>query len=132
MQKSSTNQAFDWILNTAIGNTVKKVAIWKAFPQFSLKRFVSFILIMQSLFCRKCQKNVLQKEKTEPWKPIYYWGNQFLIPADWIIENNLCQILCVVLEFLSNGEGLEWFLQQNLPKLGKITVTCPKSVKGNK
>ena len=35
------------------------------FPQFS-KTFCVFILIMHSLFCRKNQKNVLQKEM-EDW-----------------------------------------------------------------
>ena len=38
-------------------------------------------------------------------------------------------IMCVVLEFLSNG-GLNCFLQHVLPELSKITVTCPQSVKG--
>ena len=43
-------------------------------------------------------------------------------------------LMRVVLEFLSNGEGLNRFLQNVLPKLGKITVTFqseqkePKSV----
>ena len=43
-------------------------------------------------------------------------------------------LMRVVLEFLSNGEGLNRFLQHVLPKLGKITVTFqseqkePKSV----
>ena len=36
----------------------------------------------------------------------------------------------VVLELLSNGEGLNRFLQHVLPKLSKITLTCPKTVKG--
>ena len=52
-----------------------------------------------------------------------------MISADWIIENNLRQILCVVLKFFSNGEGLDCFLRHVLPKLGKVTVTCPQSVK---
>ena len=38
-------------------------------------------------------------------------------------------IMCMVLEFLSNG-GLNCFLQHVLPELSKITVTCPQSVKG--
>ena len=53
-----------------------------------------------------------------------------MIPAVGIIENNLWQILCVVLEFLSNGEGLDYFLQHNSHKLSEITVTCPKQYKG--
>ena len=35
----------------------------------------------------------------------------------------------VVLEFLSNGEGLDDFLLHVLPKLSKITVNCSKCVK---
>ena len=38
----------------------------------------------------------------------------------------------MVLEFLSNGEGLDCFLRYVLPKLSKVTVTCPKSVKKTK
>ena len=37
----------------------------------------------------------------------------------------------MVLEFLSGGEGLDCFSEHNLPKPNKITVTCPKSVKGD-
>ena len=55
-----------------------------------------------------------------------------MIPADGITENNLCYILCSVLEFFSNGDGLDCFSHHVLPKLGKITGTCSKSVKGNK
>ena len=51
-----------------------------------------------------------------------------MISTDWIIENNLRQILCVVLEFLSNRD-LDCFPWYFLPKLSKITVTCPQSVK---
>ena len=56
---------------------------------------------MQILFCRKNQKNVLQKEIKK--------GTQFLIPVDWIIENYLCQILYVVLEFFVKGTGFGLF-----------------------
>ena len=55
--------------------------------------------------------------------------NQFLTAAvgSWKIT---CarSYMCVVLELLSNG-GLNCFSQHVLPKLGKITATCPKSVK---
>ena len=46
-----------------------------------------------------------------------------MILADWIIENNF------VLQFLLNGEGLHCLSQHVLPKLSKITVTQPQSVK---
>ena len=76
----------------------------------------------------KVSKNVLQKE-IEHIKPIY-WLRKPVLDSHWLnIENNLCQILCVVLEFLSNGEGLDCFLRHVLPKLSKVTVTCPQSVK---
>ena len=48
---------------------------------------------------------------------------------DWIIENYLCQMVYMVLQFFVR-EGLDCFLWPNvLPKISKITVTCPKSVK---
>ena len=36
------------------------------------------------------------------------------------------------LNFFSNGEGLDCLSRHVLPKLSKITVTCPTLVKGNK
>ena len=55
---------------------------------------------------------------------------QFLIPADWILTNDLCQNLCVVLEFFVKQRWFHCILWPNvLPKLGKITLTCPKSAK---
>ena len=51
-----------------------------------------------------------------------------MILADWIIENNFCQILFVVLEFLSNG-GLDCFFVAWLTKVSKITVTWLQSGK---
>ena len=35
--------------------------------------------------------------------------SQFMIPADWIIEMDLCQILCMVLEFFVNQRGFGLF-----------------------
>ena len=74
------------------------------------------------------------------WSLFINWGTKFLIPSYWIIEKNLCQILCVVLECFVR-EGLGCFSQPNiLPKVIKITdlpkvskneqvgtiLTCPK------
>ena len=53
-----------------------------------------------------------------------------MIPADWIIENDLCQILCVVLEFLSKGEGLDCFSRHLLPKHSRIIVPVQSQWKG--
>ena len=36
-------------------------------------------------------------------------SSQFVISADWIIENDLCQILCVVIEFSVKKRGLGLF-----------------------
>ena len=41
-------------------------------------------------------------------------------------------LMGVVLEFLSNGKGLNRFSWHVLPKLSKITVTCPKGIKRTK
>ena len=60
-----------------------------------------------------------------------YLLTDFLIPADWIIENNFCQILCLFLEFLSNREGLDCFLQHVLPKLSKKTDLSTVNKKTN-
>ena len=85
------------------------------------KTFCVFILIMHSLFCCETQKNVLQKELKETFKAYLLTEET----SSWFLLI-LCQILCVVLEFLSNGEALDCFLQHNLPKLSEIIVTCPK------
>ena len=89
----------------------------------------------------KIRKNVSQKEKKiEHINLVYCWGKQFLIYAGWIIENNLPQILCVVLEFLSNGEVLNCFSRHIIPKLTDLStvskkeqirtvLTCPKLAK---
>ena len=55
--------------------------------------------------------------------------SQFFLFADWIIENVLYQILCMVLEFaLSNRKGFNSFLQpKRLPKLSKKSLTYPNS-----
>ena len=64
------------------------------------------------------------------------WGNQFLIPPDWVIENDLYLILCVVLEifvkrkgfglFFAAGQRLAQFQQNNchLPKTTKMNKKC--------
>ena len=58
------------------------------------------------------QKNVLEKEIKDWGFEVYLLTgqlSQFLIPADWIIENDLCQILCVVLQFFVKQEGYGLF-----------------------
>ena len=54
--------------------------------------------------------------------------NPVLDSHSLIIKNDLSQILCMVLEIFVKRRGFGLFLQPKiLPKLSKITVTCPKS-----
>ena len=87
-----------------------------------VKTFCVFILTMH-IFSQISAKLVTESNKRlNLWNLFFYWGTQFLITADWIIENDLCQILCLVLEFLSSGEGLGRFSRPNvLPKVSKVT-----------
>ena len=64
-------------------------------------------------------------------KPIY-WLKKPVLDSCWLDHWKwlMPDLLRVVLEFLSNGEGLDRFLQHVLLKLGKITVACPKWKKG--
>ena len=75
-------------------------------------------------FCRTNQKNMLQKEITDWAFKVYLLTgepSQFLILADWIIGNELCQILWVVLEF---------FFQTERDRIFSCGLTsCPNSVK---
>ena len=86
---------------------------------------------MQVLFyCKNQKKHVTETN----WTYKACLLTEFLIPADWIIENNFCQILCLVLEILSNGEDLDCFLQHVLPKLSKKTdlaTVNKKTIKGS-
>ena len=96
LQKSST---IDFWLGSNYGycrDTVKKVLVLKISPKLC-KTFCVFILIMQ----------VFDTGWLHHWK--------------WLVP-----FMRVVLEFFSNGKGLKCFLWHVLPKLSKITVTCPK------
>ena len=67
----------------------------------------------------------------EPLKSIYYIGNPILdSPLIESLKMTCARSYGCFLNFLSNKEGLYSFLQSNiLPKLSKISVTYPKSVK---
>ena len=88
-----------------------------------------YVKLLVSLFLSFCtnEKNVSQREITD-WAFEFYLlageTSQFMISAVWIIEHDLCQILCVVLEFLnflSNREGWDRFWKSNvLSKLSKM------------
>ena len=67
---------------------------------------------MHILFCRTNQKNVLLKEIKDWAFEVYLLTgeySQFLISSDWIIEDDLCQILWVVLEFFVKRRGFGLF-----------------------
>ena len=70
---------------------------------------------MNIWFCPKNQKSVLQKEvKDWTFEAYLLTEEAFLDCSDGIIDNDSCQILCVVLNFL---DCFSWYV---LPKLIKI------------
>ena len=81
---------------------------------------------MNIWFCPKDQKSVLQREvKDWTFEAYLLTEETFLDCSDGIIDNDLCQILCVVLNFL---DCFSWYV---LPKISKILI-CPKSLDKNK
>ena len=94
------HRLFDWVLNTALGNTVIESSHLKRYFPSSVKLFVSSFL-SYFLLSQKSEKPVTERNKRlNLWSLFIAWGNPFLIPPGWIIENGFCQIACVVLEFL--------------------------------
>ena len=94
------------------------------------KTFSVFIVIMHILFCRKNQKNVLQKEiknwvfeaysfnkETSSW---FHWLDHW----KWLVPD----LMCMSWIFIKRRVGL-FFCSMFLPKCRKMTVTCPESVK---
>ena len=76
-----------------------------------LAKCAYFILLLKS------EKLVTERnERLNLWGLFIDWGNQFLIPTDWIIENDLCQILWVVLEFFIKPRGFGLFIAVCLAK----------------
>ena len=130
MQRSST---IDFWLGSKYGSwqyCQKKVFILKIFPQLC-KTFCVFIPIMHALLCRNNQKNVFQEEiKDWALKPIY-WLRKPVLDSRWLNHWKwlVSDLMHLVLEFLSNGGGLNCFSWHVLPKLSKIIETCPKSIK---
>ena len=95
------------------------------------KTFLSLLFY----FITQVRKTYYRKKwKIEPLKSIYELGNQVL-DSSWLNHwNDMClRSYAWFLNFLSNNEGLNFFSRPKvLPKLSKITVTSPKSVKINK
>ena len=75
------------------------------------------------IFWNKPEKSIRERNERLNLKSILInWGTQFLILADWIIENDLCQTYAWFLNCLSKGRGFDCFSQTNvLPKLSKIS-----------
>ena len=120
------------VLNTAHGNTVKKIFILKIFPQLC-KTFCVFVLIMYILFCLKNQKNMLQREikdwAFEAYSPIH-WLKKSVLDSHGLDQWKWLVRSCArFLNFYERERVWIFFLQHVLPKLSKITVTCPKSLK---
>ena len=119
----------------------KKKSFKRYFPS-SVKLFV-FILIMHILFFAN-RKYVTERNRLDLWSLFIVWGSQFLILPDWIIKNGLCQILCLVLEFLIKRRGFGLFIAACLAQIRKNNcnlfkdskkeqawsiLTCPKLAK---
>ena len=86
---------------------------------------------MHILFCHTNQKNLLQKE-IKDWTFEAYLlteetSSRFLLTES--LKMTCARSYAWFLNFLSNGEGLDCLSRYVLPKLSKITVTCPKLVK---
>ena len=73
----------------------------------------------------KSERRVTKRNKRLVlWSLFINWGTQCLITADWIAENDLSQMLCICLNYLSQCS-----LQPNiLPKVIK-TINLPKDSK---
>ena len=98
----------------------------KIFPQLC-NTFCIFILNMHILFCCKNQKSVLQIKIKDCIFEVYLLTEE---PNSWFPLIESWKMTCArsyvwFLNFLSNDVGLDCFLQPVLPKLSKITVTCP-------
>ena len=81
-------------------------------------------------FCCKNQKKVLQKEIKDWTFEVYLLTEEtsFSFSLFESLKMTFARSYALFLNILSNREGLDWFLWHVLPKLCKITVTCPKWV----
>ena len=93
--------------------------------------FLSCIFYFVNKIRKTCHR---KKQKTESLKQPIYWLEKPVLYSCWLDHWKwlMPDLMHVVLEFLSNGEGLDHFLRHVLPELCKINVTCPKWVKWTK
>ena len=104
---------------------------------------MSLFIIMHILFCRKNQKKrITERSKTIEAYFLTEEPSSWFHPADWIIENDLCCILCVVLEFFYQTawvwivfrgmfypNSVKWLKCPKFKKELASILTCPKSAK---
>ena len=114
-----------------LGNTVKKKYSFKRYFPSYVKTFCLYYYLADFILSHKSEKRVTERSRLDFWRLFFNCGTQSLIPPDWPIENYLCQILCVILQFFvkERGLGLSFFFRPVSPKLSKTTKTWPNLVK---
>ena len=58
------------------------------------------------ILSHESEKRVTERSRLDFWRLFFNCGTQSLIPPDWAIENDLCQILCMILQFFVKERGL--------------------------
>ena len=119
MQKSST---IDFWLSSKYGpwRYCQKSTILKIFPKLCKTFFCLHSYRAYFILSVKSEKRVTERNKRQS----IYWLTKPVFDSC-----RLGNLMPLILEFLSNGEGLDRFSRHVLPTLSKITVTCPKQVK---
>ena len=120
------------VLNMAHGNTVKKIFILKIFPQLC-KTFCLCSYHVYFILSQKSEKHVTERNKRlSLWSLFTYSLTKEI--SSWFPRIGSVKVTCVrscaqFLNFYERERVWIFFLQHVLPKLSKITVTCPKSLK---
>ena len=106
----------------APGNTVKKLLFLKIFPKLCKTFFVCvYSYLAYFILSLKSAKRVTERNKR--LSLFIDKRKQFLIPVDWVIENDLCPWF---LHFYQKERVWVIFLRHVLSKLSQITVAFPK------
>ena len=90
--------------------------------------FVSLFLSCILYFVAQIRKPCYRKTRDWTFEVYLLMGEPSLwfLLIEWL-KMIFARSCACFLNFLSNGEGLDYFPQRNiLPRLSKITVTCPK------
>ena len=84
------------------------------------------------ILSQKSERHVTGRNKSlNLWSLFIDWRNQFLIPTDWIIENDLCQILRVFCMSCPNSVKHLWPVQRQLKESNRVNFDLPKGGKIN-